>query len=224
MRVKILDLTRQGRVKVVWEGDATDLWVQDKVDILSGFDESNSQQLPLLKSYQGPVWDDDEEKFLYFSGKYSKSISKPSGLDIQAKKRMIMLYAKERKLRAPPVDAIDPNWPYWPLLLALLDETSEKKRNSSLNAALREARDKLIFLGTEWQRRVKNQSIESAISAVSNLMAISEDRAIEIYKLERKKILGDALLKALNADRGDGKEVIKSFAHLLGIYRADLFE
>jgi hypothetical protein len=221
MRVKILDFTRQGRVKVVWEGDATDLWVQDKVDILSGFDESNSQQLPLLKSYQGPVWDDDEEKFLYFSEKYSKSISKPSGSEIQAKKRKIMAYAKDRKLSAPPVDSVDPNWP---LLLALFDDISTKKKVSSLNAALREARDKLIFLGTEWQRRVKNQSIESAISAVSNLMAISEDRAIEIYKLERKKILGDALLKALNADRGDGKEVIKSFAHLLGIYRADLFE
>ena len=124
----------------------------------------------------------------------------------------------------PPVDAIDPNWPYWPLLLALLDETSEKKRNSSLNAALREARDKLIFLGTEWQRRVKNQSIESAISAVSNLMAISEDRAIEIYKLERKKILGDALLKALNADGADAKTLIKSYARQLGIYRAGMFE
>jgi hypothetical protein len=221
MRVKILDFTRQGRVKVVWEGDATGLWVQNKIDILSGFDESNSQQLPLLKSYQGPVWDDDEEKFLYFSGKYSKSISKPSGSEIQAKKRKIMAYAKDRKLSAPPVDSVDPNWP---LLLALLDETSEKKRNSSLNAALREARDKLIFLGTEWQRRVKNQSIESAISAVSNLMAISEDRAIEIYKLERKKILGDALLKALNADGADAKTLIKSYARQLGIYRAGMFE
>jgi hypothetical protein len=221
MRVKILDLTRQGRVKVVWEGDATDLWVQDKVDILSGFDESNSQQLPLLKSYQGPVWDDDEEKFLYFSEKYSKSISKPSGSEIQAKKRKIMAYAKDRKLSAPPVDSVDPNWP---LLLALFDDISTKKKVSSLNAALREARDKLIFLGTEWQRRVKNQSIESAISAVSNLMAISEDRAIEIYKLERKKILGDALLKALNADGADAKTLIKSYARQLGIYRAGMFE
>ena len=221
MRVKILDFTRQGRVKVVWEGDATDLWVQDKVDILSGFDESNSQQLPLLKSYQGPVWDDDEGKFLYFSEKYSKSISKPSGSEIQAKKRKIMAYAKDRKLSAPPVDSVDPNWP---LLLALFDDISTKKKVSSLNAALREARDKLIFLGTEWQRRVKNQSIESAISAVSNLMAISEDRAIEIYKLERKKILGDALLKALNADGADAKTLIKSYARQLGIYRAGMFE
>ena len=77
MRVKILDFTRQGRVKVVWEGDATGLWVQNKIDILSGFDESNSQQLPLLKSYQGPVWDDDEGKFLYFSEKYSKVFQSP---------------------------------------------------------------------------------------------------------------------------------------------------
>jgi hypothetical protein len=221
MRVKILDFTRQGRVKVVWEGDATGLWVQNKIDILSGFDESNSQQLPLLKSYQGPVWDDDEGKFLYFSEKYSKSISKPSGSEIQAKKRKIMAYAKDRKLSAPPVDSVDPNWP---LLLALFDDISTKKKVSSLNAALREARDKLIFLGTEWQRRVKNQSIESAISAVSNLMAISEDRAIEIYKLERKKILGDALLKALNADGADAKTLIKSYARQLGIYRAGMFE
>ena len=132
-----------------------------------------------------------------------------------------MAYAKDRKLSAPPVDSVDPNWP---LLLALFDDISTKKKVSSLTAVQRKAGYQLIFLGIEWQRRVKNQSIESAISAVSNLMAISEDRAIEIYKLERKKILGDALLKALNADRGDGKEVIKSFAHLLGIYRADLFE
>jgi hypothetical protein len=221
MRVKILDFTRQGRVKVVWEGDATGLWVQNKIDILSGFDESNSQQLPLLKSYQGPVWDDDEGKFLYFSEKYSKSISKPSGSEIQAKKRKIMAYAKDRKLSAPPVDSVDPNWP---LLLALFDDISTKKKVSSLTAVQRKAGYQLIFLGIEWQRRVKKQSRENAVAKVSDLIEISEDRAIEVYKLERKKILGETLLEALNADGADAKTLIKSYARQLGIYRAGMFE
>ena len=88
----------------------------------------------------------------------------------------------------------------------------------------KDSKMKCKHLGIEWQRRVKKQSRENAVAKVSDLIEISEDRAIEVYKLERKKILGETLLEALNADGADAKTLIKSYAHLLGIYRAGMFE
>ena len=93
-----------------------------------------------------------------------------------------------------------------------------------MTAVQRKAGYQLIFLGIEWQRRVKKQSRENAVAKVSDLIEISEDRAIEVYKLERKKILGETLLEALNADGADAKTLIKSYARQLGIYRAGMFE